>query len=363
MNNIMNEQLIVGPFPPPVGGVSVSAMNLRRLLEEKNINVSIFSTSGEKEREDLYSSKKFTSYMKNIVLCVRYIYFLLFQFNGKICHVFTVSNNAFFRDFLFILISKLLGKKVIVHFHSKLHGEMFLSEKLLPILAFGVNRADKILVLSEQHYLYFSQVFKKENIEILENFVFSTDFTSCDINSSNFLYVGRLSKKKGFYDLIDAVDICVNQYSLTEFNIICLGLAESDQEQKRIEKTIEEKGLSVVLKLKGMVVGQEKFDYFNTSSCFLFPSHFENSPVVLKEAIAANLPIIASNIDANKSILERVGNSEFICVKDAIGFANKIKNIHDDLELRSKLSVNAKTSFKYDDKYAFDVIERLTNNI
>lgn len=356
MNNIMNGQLIVGPFPPPVGGVSVSAMNLRRLLEEKNINVSIFSTSGEKEREDLYSSKKFTSYMKNIALCVRYIYFLLFQFNGKICHVFTVSNNAFFRDFLFIIMSKIFRKQVIVHFHSKQKGELFLSKRLLPFLSFGVNLADKILLLSEKHQSYFSQYFNKNKILVLENFVFTSDYIECDLDSGCFLYVGRLTEKKGFYDLINAVELCVNKYKLTSFTVNCLGLAENTVLQQSIEQLIHDKGLEKTILLKGIVTGTEKFKYFSNSSCLLFPSHFENSPVVLKEAIAANLPIISSDIDANKDVLERVGNTAFFKVNDVDAFAKEIVNIHTNKAHQQILSTNASKSFKYDDEYAFNVL-------
>ena len=356
-------QIIVGPLPPPVGGVSSAVINLARLLESKKHGVLLFSNSGGNDREDLYKRKAFFSYLKNFMLFFKYIHFLFLNSKTVVCHVFVVSNSAFIRDFIFILISKIFRKKVIVHFHSKIKGELFLSKKTLKYLAFGLGFSDVVLVLSHDHLRYFSKVLNPNKTKVLENFVFSVDYPKCNLNSTDYLYVGRLTEKKGFYDLVNAIDLCVNKYLISDIRVHCLGLSESEKLELEILELIKMKNLNNHILMHGVVTGDDKYKYFNKAPCFLFPSHFENSPVVLKEAIASNLPVIASNINANKNILKRSNNAIFFELNNSEDLALKIMDIYSNYDLRLELSKNAELSFKYDENYAYSVISSVVDDV
>ena len=83
-----------------------------------------------------------------------------------------------------------------------------------------------------------------------------------------------------------------------------LGEPNNDKTGSEIRQFIEQHGLANKVHLHGSVVGNAKFEFFRSANCLVFPSHFENSPVVLKEALAADLEIIASDIKANIDILK-----------------------------------------------------------
>lgn len=74
----------------------------------------------------------------------------------------------------------------------------------------------------------------------------------------------------------------------------------------------------------GNIAGTSKINFFKECSIFIFPSQFENSSVILREAIASKMAIIAINIDANKNILHDKGNSTYFEVGNPIKMADEI---------------------------------------
>ena len=363
MNKKPKEQVIIGPMPPPVGGVSSAVQNLKQLFIDSNVQFKLFSTSSGNAREDLYAKKNLGQFFRFIKLFVSFIIFFIKNRDSKVCHLFVVSNIAFIRDFLFLLVLKVFGKKVVVHLHSKTSGEFFVKSNLIRLFGKCLSLADSILVLSDEHKSFFSRYIKGNKVSVLENFIFSKDFTTNKVKNNEWLYVGRLTEQKGFYDLLSAVDVCVNKHGYSGIIINCLGLADTDENQHRIEKFIEDKKLKQHIKLYGIVVGKEKFNFFKSCKGLIFPSHFENSPVVLKEAICAEMPIISSDIDANKNILSRIGNNIFFETKNSTNLAEAIIKLESDNVLFLKLRVKAKNGFKHDTVYAKAVIHEVLNDL
>jgi glycosyltransferase involved in cell wall biosynthesis len=349
-------QIVVGPTPPPVGGVSSSVSNLVRLFKQEGIGSRIFSTSSGNEREDLYARKGLKSYFRSLSVLIKFVVFLTGAKSVNYCHVFVVSNSAFIRDCLILIVANLFRKKVIIHFHSKVQGELFLSPRFSWFLGWGLSLGDSVFVLSKKHKEHFSSCVPRKKLKILENYVFSQDFYGSEPRGNEWLYVGRLTEKKGFYDLINAVEMCVVSYGFPDLKVHCLGVAETEIAQQKLEDLIEEKGLQNNLILHGVVQGEGKFHLFSHCAGLIFPSHFENSPVVLKEAISAGLPVISSDISANKAILERAGNAVFfeVGVSDKLG--KTLSDLASDKAQQEKLSLNAKNAFKYDESYAKEVI-------
>ena len=83
---------------------------------------------------------------------------------------------------------------------------------------------------------------------------------------------------------------------------------------------------------------------YNAADVFVFPSIKEGWGLVVQEAMAAGVPVIASGIEPMTEYLVDKENSLLITPMDYGGMAQKIIIVFDNLELRSKLIENGRST-------------------
>ncbi len=76
------------------------------------------------------------------------------------------------------------------------------------------------------------------------------------------------------------------------------------------------------------------------SDAFVFPSLREGLSVALMEALAAGLPIIGSRIRGNTDLIEDGKGGFLVAPHDVGGFADRIGQLRDSLELRERMSAH-----------------------
>ncbi len=354
--NTDNNVAFIGPNPPPYGGVGIMNKSFQEILSQE-WNVIVFNTSSGKLNEDLYRRKglnNFLHFSKNIFGLIHF----LTRNKFKVVNVFVTSNIAFLRDSLTIIILWLCGKKIVIHFHSKKKGEFFLGKFTVRYIAVIFKLAKRVIVLSDDHFDYFARYFDKSKMVVIENFV-DYDLYECKIEnkSAEFLYVSRLSEKKGIFDLIEAVNIIKKKGINLKINI--LGTAENDEVKNTIDNYLKKYELEQNIIWYGNVYGNKKYEFFKSCSIFIFPSHFENSPVVIKEAIAAKMALICSDIEANKIILSGKSNTRFFITNDATDFANKIEELAVNPYSVNDLMQHSEKCKIYDKRYAAEKIKKV----
>lgn len=354
----------IGPLPPPLGGVAVINKSLQQ-IDYAEHKIVAFNTSSESSRERLYEPIGFVSFIRNIQLFFRLFRFIWEQ-RPYVCNIFITSGPSILRDILFLAIIRLFDVPVVVHFHSKTVGEFALKPWRLRFFSTIIRMLSrKILVQSDSHYAFFSKYFGKSKCGILENFVRYQDFScSIDQKKDRFLFIGRLTKEKGFYDLLSALKILREKDFDIQIDVV--GVGQSEDEESHIQRLISEYDIRKVVHLHGAKFGQDKFELFKQSKCLIFPSRFENSPVVIKEAMAAKMGIIASDISANTNILAGLDNSLIFKVGDIEQLADRIIEIIHSPELSNKLCNASASVTKYDEPAArrkmLDFIAEVTSH-
>ncbi|MBE5946569.1 MAG: glycosyltransferase family 4 protein [Lachnospiraceae bacterium] len=113
-------------------------------------------------------------------------------------------------------------------------------------------------------------------------------------------------------------------------------------------------------------------DIYKISDLFLFTSRQEGLPVSIMQAMAAGLPIVASDIRGNRDLLkpydESLSKDYLVSVDDIEGFTNHIDTILSDQELMCRIgSENYSNCKKYFDisivhKAMKNIYENLLNN-
>lgn len=210
---------------------------------------------------------------------------------------------------------------------------------------------DKIISLIMRSYsFYFSSgrytdlYFKYYNID--ENKIIHYNFTSLTeneikINSMhklredehilNVLSIGQQIYRKGF-------DILIKAISKLDFEItvdIIGGKPSPEIKKMIIDNSLEN------IKFYDFMKKEELNEYFLKADMFVLPSREEIWGLVVNEAISFNLPVITSdNCIAGKEFCDLAEIGLIYENENYTDLANKIKTLHDDQEMRYKLSRN-----------------------
>ncbi len=102
--------------------------------------------------------------------------------------------------------------------------------------------------------------------------------------------IGRLNWAKGYDLLIEALHILKSEFS--NFHV---KIAGDGPYRKLIEEMIEKYSLKSNIKILGELHYNEIPDFLNSIDIYIQPSVSEGSPITIKEAMAAGLPILTSS--------------------------------------------------------------------
>ncbi len=358
-------QRLIGPFPPPTGGVAVAALTVRRALEGAGYEVECFDTSAHAAREDIYRARGGGAVLRNLSLVAR-----LSRWHragarpDDVFHVFVTSDRAFARDEIFLRLLRAARCRIIVHLHSKTAGEYWVEPGRLDRFGRGLSLGGRVIVLSEGHRDFFARHVAPAKLAVLENFVISADFEApVAAPATRFLYLSRISEMKGTWELLRAAAELVKAGEGPSFQVTIAGTCDTDRTQSDMQAFVAASGLGGVVTFAGHVEGAAKTALFRDHGVFVFPSRFENSPITLKEATQAGMAVVASDIRANADILDRTGNAVYFTAGDPEALARRMAAVMADAALYARLREAARAGAKFDEHYALPVIRDIIRDL
>lgn len=127
----------------------------------------------------------------------------------------------------------------------------------------------------------------------------SLHLTRSSHETLRILSVGRLSPEKAQLGLIDAFAQLVEGGVEAELSIIGDG-----PERQRIEQRISDYTLWDRCRLEGAASEQEVLDALTVTDLFVLPSFMEGIPVVLMEAMALGIPVVAPRLGGIPELVE-----------------------------------------------------------
>lgn len=174
-------------------------------------------------------------------------------------------------------------------------------------------------------------------------------------------YLSNLIWSKGYFDVLQAVDILVNREHL-DVKCVFAGnfIASNDDEfpgianKEDFDNFISEHSLTERVEYYSGLYGEEKDRYFYKSNVFLLPSYYinEGQPVSIIEAMAYGcVPLVTEYRHIPMMINEQ--NGCFVNPKDAEDIAQKVKSMieHPDVyAAKSRQSI-----IDYQEKFKFEI--------
>lgn len=314
MTNEFNKKikiLLVGPVPPPYGGIP-AYVNSLRLANIENTEFILFNTAnpawvepfsreGKRNYASIFEFGVLASIRKVLYIVGTFISLIrdLVARQPSIVQVFTSSYWGYWRSWVYVLISKITGKQTIFHLLGAIdlfYEEVGAFQKFL--LRQSMNSADCYLMQSPGLEAWAKKYSRKQVYGIWNGIDFTKIAPILDappqiIESLNVpigLTMGNLSTNKGTVEIIDAL-VRMKKKDIN-FHWIFIGRGDVEGYQLLAGK----KGLSKNISFLGEVSEFDKWQYLHHASFFCLPSFAEGQPISIIEAMACKLPIISTKV-------------------------------------------------------------------
>lgn len=160
--------------------------------------------------------------------------------------------------------------------------------------------------------------------------------------------IGRLTEQKGYSDLIQAAE----QVLQKESNIFFLIIGSGDLEDE-LRKQVITAGIADRVIFGGTRTDIERF--IQTFNLFVSSSLWEGLPTVIMEAMAAGIPVVATNIPGSNDLLMDQVNGLLVPIGATSQLAQAILHAYHNPELCSKFLLRAKKELE---KFSIQTIAR-----
>lgn len=169
-----------------------------------------------------------------------------------------------------------------------------------------------------------------------------------------FISVSRLSNEKNIDFMIEAISQ-LRQETNKPFHFLMIG---EGHQKDRLQNKIQELGLETHFTLVGAVPPEDMAVWYRLGDAFLFASKSETQGMVILEAMAAGLPVVAVRSSGIDDVV-RHGYNGFKTPERQDQWCIQVKRLLEDDELRQMLSGQA-LAFAKDfsvEQFASDVRE------
>lgn len=212
-----------------------------------------------------------------------------------------------------------------------------------PFVSVIVNKCDRFVVTSNFIQKEWSGSIKKNRFEVvyppfnLEKYdsAIRTPQSGFRTIGKRIGFVGRLSEEKSVSTLLNAVVTVKKMHPDMELKIVGTGPMEG-----LLKKQCEVLKIAKNVKFEGYRANS--FESLKEMDIFVLPSRTEGCPIVILEAMAMGLPVIATNVGGNPELVINNETGFLIPYDDAEKMAEKILLLIADKEFARHLGQNGR---------------------
>lgn len=232
--------------------------------------------------------------------------------------------------------------------HNHHHGNMKYAKKIVN----SVKKLNYFVLVSNDLKEFYSNELRGTNCKCV--FIPNTlDFVSNKVSSlkeKRIISVGRLSKEKGYLDLLEMSKEIFKDNKDWKLDIVGDG-----SERETLEKYINDNNLSKHVSLLGKRDSNYINDLLSKSSIYLMTSYTESFGIVLIEAMNFGLPVIAfDDAEGAREIIVNNKNGYLIKNRNKKEYVSKVNELINSIDARIKLGKEGKeNSKKYDPEIVY----------
>lgn len=254
----------------------------------------------------------------------------------EVVHVHSASRGSFWRKYLLLKIAKRFNAKVMFHLHSGEFPQFYEKQSIenKERIKRFLEDVDQIVVLSPYWRKKVLQIAPESNVSVLLNPVDKVN-DEPKLQENHILFLGRLRKEKGIYELIAAAKI-LNEKGF-DFKLTIAG----DGDIESFQQLIDDSKLTKKIELVGWVSGKEKDDLILSSDLFVLPSYFEGLPISVLEAMINNVVVVATDVGGIPDVVKHKKTGLLVESKQSDQLASAIETLFVDEALKGAMRSSA----------------------
>lgn len=331
-------------FPPVMDGVSVCAQNYAYWLQKKVGGVCVITPKnrGVDYNED-YEVLQYMSvpvpfrkpYVTGVAEIDPVFMVNILKRHFKIVH----AHSPFSSGWCAHNIKTIQRIPMVATFHSKYRDDFervlptrFMVDQVIKSIIGFYESADEVWVPQESVKEVIREYGYKGQVEVVDNgsdlvedypekyFVDARNELGISPDEFVLLFVGQHIWEKNTRFVIDALE----KIKDTAFRMYFIGTGYAAEDMRKL---VSEKGLDSQVTFLGMVTDRGLLKkYYAASDLFLFPSIYDNAPLVVREAAALHTPSLMMEGSTASAILKD-GVNGFLVKNDLDEFATYIKSL------------------------------------
>lgn len=335
-------------FPPVMDGVAVCVENYAHWIQEKVGGVSVITPRklGAHYRQYPYEVLDYASvpvpfrhpYVTGIAQIDPLLRAKLRRRSFRIVH----AHSPFSAGLMALQVARSQHIPLVATFHSKfkddfrevIPSDMVVDQAIKVVMEF-FDHADEVWVPQASVEEVIREYGFKGHVEVVDNGSdLVADYPDSYFEDARralgiapgefvFLFVGQHIWQKNVRLVIDALE----KIKDLPFRMFFVGTGYAAGEMKEL---VEQKGLSDKVTFTGMLTERAQVTrYYAAADLFLFPSLYDNAPLVVREAAALHTPAVMVEGSTAATILHD-GENGYLVPNDLEAFAARLRELYRD---------------------------------
>jgi glycosyltransferase involved in cell wall biosynthesis len=327
----------------PWGGISIRYSDLLNSTLPEKVELTFFESSPNIKSFSNTGSCNIRNIFYALSVYAAFITILI-KTKPDIVHIATAQGWSFTKNSILILISKLFTPKIIIAPHCSVKIFIPKSQLSKKWMKFILGKCDGLLALSNEWYSI-TKIAPNISLIVLLNSINLSKYLSIGHGGKDekvqIIFLGHIGKEKGIYDLLDAMKEIIDK-GIHNLELSIYGESLRPGDMELANNRIMELGIEDWVFIKNPVFDQEKIEVYKQADIFVLPSYHEGMPISIIEAMAAGLPIVATNVGGIPDLVENNHNGIIVDVNSPMQLSNAMIKLINDPNLRCSFGIEGR---------------------
>jgi L-malate glycosyltransferase len=322
---------LVGPLPPPSGGMAAQTLQLARLLKESGLRVELVQVNAPYPAHWIERLRGVRAFVRLLPYVGR-----LWRCAERVDLLHVMANSGWAWHFFAapaIWVGRARGRPVVVNYRGG-EAEPFLAKQASWVRA-SMARASLVIVPSG----FLEAVFAKHGIrsEVVPNVVDLSRYSPGDPRPPGRCQVIVTRNLEKLYDIPTAIRAFARIRGVHPR--ARLSIAGSGPERESLERLCAKLGVESAVTFTGQIDNEMMASLYRSADLLLNPSQVDNMPNSLLEGMASGVPIVSTNVGGIPWMVENGKTAMLVPPGDPEAMAAAAERVLSDSALAEQLRI------------------------